>query len=67
MNDGSLDGSLEIVISLTERDHHVVLVDLSCHFGHHKAAMPNVDALLREKEREAAGHRSWPLSSYLAA
>ena len=39
VNDGSPDNSLDIAISLTERDHHVVLVDLSRNFGHHKAMM----------------------------
>ena len=39
VNDGSPDNSLEIAIQLTERDSHVVVVDLSRNFGHHKAMM----------------------------
>ncbi|AEA67782.1 glycosyltransferase family 2 protein [Pseudomonas brassicacearum] len=39
VNDGSPDNSLDIAISLTEQDSHVVLVDLSRNFGHHKAMM----------------------------
>ena len=39
VNDGSPDNSLELAIQLTERDHHVVVVDLSRNFGHHKAMM----------------------------
>ncbi|MBT2342245.1 MULTISPECIES: glycosyltransferase family 2 protein [Pseudomonas] len=39
VNDGSPDNSLDIAVSLTERDHRVVLVDLSRNFGHHKAMM----------------------------
>lgn len=37
VNDGSPDDSLDLAISLTESDGHVVLVDLSRNFGHHKA------------------------------
>lgn len=39
VNDGSPDNSLDIAIQLTERDRHVVVVDLSRNFGHHKAMM----------------------------
>jgi len=39
VNDGSPDHSLELAVPLTERDHHVVVVDLSRNFGHHKAMM----------------------------
>jgi putative glycosyltransferase len=39
VNDGSPDDSLELAIQLTERDHHVIVVDLSRNFGHHKAIM----------------------------
>jgi putative glycosyltransferase len=39
VNDGSPDKSLELAIKLAVRDHHVVLVDLSRNFGHHKAMM----------------------------
>ncbi|CAK17987.1 putative glycosyl transferase, family 2 [Pseudomonas entomophila L48] len=39
VNDGSPDDSLARAIRLTETDSHVVLVDLSRNFGHHKAIM----------------------------
>ena len=39
VNDGSPDGSLDLAIKLTEQDSHVVVVDLSRNFGHHKAMM----------------------------
>lgn len=39
VNDGSPDDSLDKVIELTRRDPHVVIVDLSRNFGHHKAMM----------------------------
>ena len=39
VNDGSPDNSLELAIRITENDPHVILVDLSRNFGHHKAMM----------------------------
>ena len=39
VNDGSPDNSLDIAVQLTENDNHVVVVDLSRNFGHHKAMM----------------------------
>jgi len=39
VHDGSPDNSLDIAIRLTETDSHVVIVDLSRNFGHHKAMM----------------------------
>jgi putative glycosyltransferase len=39
VNDGSPDNSLELAVQLTETDSHVVVVDLSRNFGHHKAMM----------------------------
>ena len=39
VNDGSPANSLGIAVRLTELDGHVVLVDLSRNFGHHKAMM----------------------------
>lgn len=39
VNDGSPDSSLELAIELTRRDPHLVVVDLSRNFGHHKAMM----------------------------
>ena len=39
VNDGSPDHSLGIAARLTETDPHIVVVDLSRNFGHHKAMM----------------------------
>lgn len=39
VNDGSPDDSLEIAIELARSDAHLVVVDLSRNFGHHKAMM----------------------------
>jgi len=39
VNDGSPDQSLDIAISLYERDAHVRIIDLSRNFGQHKAMM----------------------------
>lgn len=39
VNDGSPDDSLVLARALTEQDSHVVVVDLSRNFGHHKAMM----------------------------
>ena len=39
VNDGSPDNSLDIAVQLTENDSHVVVVDLSRNFGHHKAML----------------------------
>lgn len=44
INDGSPDNSLELAVQLTETDKHVVLVDLSRNFGHHKAMMTGLAA-----------------------
>jgi putative glycosyltransferase len=39
VNDGSPDNSLDLAVHLTEIDAHVVVIDLSRNFGHHKAMM----------------------------
>lgn len=39
VNDGSPDSSVELAIQLAEHDAHLVVVDLSRNFGHHKAMM----------------------------
>jgi putative glycosyltransferase len=39
VNDGSPDRSLELATALVPADPHVVVVDLSRNFGHHKAMM----------------------------
>ena len=39
VNDGSPDNRLDIAVKLTENDPHVIVIDLSRNFGHHKAMM----------------------------
>ncbi|MBW4710817.1 glycosyltransferase family 2 protein [Roseobacter sp. YSTF-M11] len=39
VNDGSPDNSLHVAVEITEKDPHIVVVDLSRNFGHHKAMM----------------------------
>src|SRR5690242_13778535 len=39
VNDGSPDDSLIKAIQLTEQNPHIMVVDLSRNFGHHKAMM----------------------------
>lgn len=39
VNDASPDNSLKLAIQLTERDSHIIVIDLSRNFGHHKAMM----------------------------
>jgi putative glycosyltransferase len=39
VNDGSPDNSLDLAVQLAETDIHLVVVDLSRNFGHHKAMM----------------------------
>jgi putative glycosyltransferase len=39
VNDGSPDDSLDVALSLFERDDRVKVIDLSRNFGHHKAMM----------------------------
>jgi putative glycosyltransferase len=39
VNDGSPDDSLNLAVLLTESDFHVIVIDLSRNFGHHKAMM----------------------------
>ncbi len=39
VNDGSPDNSLDLAVRIAESDDHVVVVDLSRNFGHHKAMM----------------------------
>lgn len=43
VNDGSLDNSLDLAIQITEHYPHVVLVDLSRNFDHHKAMMTSLE------------------------
>ena len=39
VNDGSPDNSLDLAIQLAKSDGHIVVVDLSRNFGHHKAML----------------------------
>jgi putative glycosyltransferase len=43
VNDGSPDNSLELALQIAEREKHVVVVDLSRNFGHHKAMMAGLE------------------------
>lgn len=43
VNDGSPDNSLDIAVSLSEKDSRVAVIDLSRNFGHHKAIMAGLD------------------------
>lgn len=43
VNDGSPDESLQIAAGLAKSDPHVLVVDLSRNFGHHKAMMAGLD------------------------
>lgn len=49
VNDGSPDDSLERAIALTRQDPHVVVVDLSRNFGHHKAMMTGLEHAVGER------------------
>jgi putative glycosyltransferase len=48
VNDGSPDNSLDLAISLTNKDPRVVLIDLSRNFGHHKAMMTGLSHAIGE-------------------
>jgi putative glycosyltransferase len=39
VNDGSPDASLELAVALQQKDPHVLVIDLSRNFGHHRAMM----------------------------
>jgi putative glycosyltransferase len=49
VNDGSPDNSLELAIGLSDADRHVVVVDLSRNFGHHKAMMTGLEHALGDR------------------
>lgn len=57
VNDGSPDRSLELAVRLCEADPHVVVVDLSRNFGHHKAMMTGL--------KQARGERLFLIDSDL--
>lgn len=43
VNDGSPDNSLEVAVEISQSDPHVIVVDLSRNFGHHKAMMTGLE------------------------
>jgi putative glycosyltransferase len=43
VNDGSPDDSLEVAKKLLEGDRHIVIIDLSRNFGHHRAMMTGLE------------------------
>ena len=43
VNDGSPDDSLAVAVAVAMNDPHVIVVDLSRNFGHHKAMMTGLD------------------------
>lgn len=48
VNDGSPDRSLEVAVQQSKLDRHVVVVDLSRNFGHHKAMMTGLKYAIGE-------------------
>lgn len=49
VNDGSPDNSLSLAIKLAEKDSHLIVVDLSRNFGHHKAMLSGLGHSRGEK------------------
>lgn len=49
VNDGSPDNSIDLAVELTRTDSHVVVVDLSRNFGHHKAMMAGLERSIGER------------------
>jgi putative glycosyltransferase len=43
VNDGSPDNSLDVAIDVSRADNHVLVVDLSRNFGHHRAMMAGLE------------------------
>lgn len=43
VNDGSPDNAVDLAIALTKSDPHMVVVDLSRNFGHHRAMMAGLE------------------------
>jgi putative glycosyltransferase len=43
VNDGSPDNSLQLAMRLAQHDAHLVVIDLSRNFGHHKAMMAGLE------------------------
>lgn len=49
VNDGSPDNSLSLAIKLAEKDSHLIVLDLSRNFGHHKAILSGLGHSRGEK------------------
>lgn len=49
VNDGSPDNSLDQAVALSGEDKHVVVIDLSRNFGHHKAIMAGLEYSMGDK------------------
>ncbi|MBB3426613.1 putative glycosyltransferase [Rhizobium sp. BK312] len=49
VNDGSPDNSLDLAVEMLDSDDHVVVVDLSRNFGHHKAMMTGLAHTVGER------------------
>ncbi len=49
VNDGSPDNSLDVAVKLSEEDSHLVVIDLSRNFGHHKAMIAGLAHAKGEK------------------
>jgi len=49
VNDGSPDNSLHVAVKVFNSDRHVIVVDLSRNFGHHKAMMTGLAHALGEQ------------------
>lgn len=48
VNDGSPDNAADLAIALTKSDPHLVVVDLSRNFGHHRAMMAGLEQVRGE-------------------
>ena len=59
VNDGSPDDSFELAVQITENDDHVVVVDLSRNFGHHKAIMTGLSYAKGEHVFLIDSAKSW--------
>lgn len=73
VNDGSPDDSLEVAKKLLARDHHIVIVDLSRNFGHHRAMMTGLErargefVFLIDVDLEECPENLTPFWDYLVA
>ena len=70
VNDGSPDESLARAVRLAELDSHVIVIDLSRNFGHHKAMMTGLShAHAREciSDRQRFGRRTRVVTELFSA